>query len=73
MENKHELEFTDSLFSVIPIINFQGVCIEKIIGGYRLLGEKVRTVSEVKELLENSRKNIEKSIANKNGNELIGQ
>ncbi len=59
-KDTHELERL--LNKVIPITNYRGFICEKIIGGYRILGKKVSTPEEVDIEINNSLKNLEKSI-----------
>ncbi len=60
MESKHELETVK--WGVIPVYNYQGVLVEKIIGGYKVLNQTCIKPIEVDEVLKNACKSIEGSI-----------
>lgn len=66
MENKHELETVT--WGVIPIYNYSGVLVEKIIGGYKVLGQTCIKPSEVDEIISQAGKAIEGSITVKASN-----
>lgn len=45
MKNKHELQTAD--FGLMGFYTYKGVIVQKLIGGYMVLGEKVVTEKEV--------------------------
>lgn len=57
----HELKKVN--FGIIPITHYREVVIEKLIGGWKVLGQKCLTVEEVDAV-------IDKNMANPNGNEV---
>ncbi len=57
---KHEL--TELLNKVIPITVYRGTLCEKLIGGFRVLGQTVSTPEQVDEVINNSLKNLENSL-----------
>ena len=57
---KHFLETV--MWGVIPIVNFNGVLVEKIIGGYRVLNQKCKNTDEVDEVIRLAQKSLSDSI-----------
>lgn len=60
MNQEHELEKYS--WPIIPIKVYRGCIVEKIIGGYKIFGKKVKTPSEVDFLIFEAGKSIENSI-----------
>lgn len=60
IQEKHELN--DLLSAIIPVAVYRGTICEKIIGGYRCLGQVVSTPQEIDNLIDASLKNLEDSI-----------
>lgn len=58
---KHFLETV--MWGVIPIVNFNGVLVEKIIGGYRVLNQKCKNTDEVDEVIEGAGEHLKNSIS----------
>lgn len=56
----HELE--KIIWGVLPIVNYRGCLVEKLIGGYRVLNETVITPSQVDEAINKSLKILGDSI-----------
>ena len=57
---KHFLETV--MWGVIPIVNFNGVLVEKIIGGYHVLNQKCKNTDEVDEVIRLAQKSLSDSI-----------
>lgn len=57
---KHELE--EVKWGVIPLYCYRGVLIEKIIGGYKVLGEMVIKPSEVDNVIDNAEEHLLNSM-----------
>ena len=51
-------------FGVIPINNYRGCLVEKIIGGYKIFGTRVTTEEEVDEVIDKAGVTIKNSISN---------
>ena len=60
MEDKHELEKVN--WGVIPIYNYHGVLVTRIIGAYEVFGQRVKTPSEVDEVIQNTTSILNESI-----------
>jgi len=60
MKNDHEL--TELLNKIVPINMYKGCLVKKLIGGYEVLGHKVKTPSEVDEVIDESLKSMAKNI-----------
>lgn len=56
MESKHELD------ELKGIVNYRGVNVMRIVGGFRLFGMNVSTAKEVDELIEMGYESIQQSI-----------
>ena len=41
---------------------YRGVIVERLVGGYRVLNKKVRSIEEVDDVIDQSKKNISESI-----------
>ena len=61
---KHFLETVQ--WGVLAIVNYKGVLVSKIIGGYSCLNQKCKTPQEVDEIIEQAGKHLENSITVKN-------
>jgi hypothetical protein len=53
---------TKSLESVLPFFNRKGVIVERLCGGFRVLGKKCLTIEQVDDVIEESKINLQKSI-----------
>lgn len=60
MKPKHPLEKKD--FGVLGFTNYRGVVVWKIIGGYRIMENKVTTPEEVDKAIDEAAKSLDKSI-----------
>ena len=47
---------------VIGIINYRNVLVEKVIGGFKVMGKIVTTPQQVDQEIDNSLRSLEKSI-----------
>jgi len=66
MQNNSATSHTSALKSVLPFFNRKGVIIERLCGGFRVLGKKCLTLEQVDEVIEESKISLGKSV-NKNG------
>jgi len=60
MDSKHELEKVN--WGVMGIYNYKGTLIEKLIGGYRVLGRTCNTPDEVDEIIREACSSLSESI-----------
>ncbi len=60
MQSKHPLE--EIKWSVIPIINYRGILIEKMCGGYRVFGKLCSSPESVDEAIDNATSILSESI-----------
>jgi len=60
MESKHELDLVD--WGVIPIYNYKGILVERLVVGYRVFGISVNTPDEVDEIILNACSSLSESI-----------
>jgi len=51
-------------FGVIPVVNYRGCLLEKIIGGFRILGSIVSTPEEVDEVIDQAHEKLSKTVVN---------
>ena len=56
MYSKHKLS------EIKGTVNYKGVLVSKLIGGYEVLGEKVKTPSEVDNVIEKAKIHLKNSI-----------
>ena len=56
----HELESYE--WGIIPIRNYKGVLVEKIIGGYKVLGKTVIRPEEVDDIINQAGESLRNSI-----------
>ncbi len=61
-KEKHPLEIVK--WGVIPIVNYSGKLVTRLIGGYEIMGQKVKTPQQVDEVILNSEKGLQNSIVN---------
>lgn len=54
------------LKSIRGVVNYHGVLVEKLVGGYRLWNKSYTTEKEVDNAINNARKIVSQSIKNKN-------
>ena len=59
--NKHELE--KITWGVIPITYYRGCLVTKLIGGFEIFGQKVKTANEVDEVIEGAGEHLKNSIS----------
>lgn len=59
-KEKHPIEVLG--WGIIPIKVYKGCIVEKIIGGYKILGHKVNTPQEIDKIILEAGKSLEKSI-----------
>lgn len=62
METKEQHPLLKVKWGVIPIVNYKNCLIEKIIGGYKIFGQKMSTEKEVDEAITKSEQAIQNSI-----------
>jgi len=60
MNQEHELERLG--WPIIPIKVYKGCIVEKLIGGYKVFGQKVKTADEVDFVISEAAKSIESSL-----------
>lgn len=60
MEHKHKLETVE--WGVIPIYNYNGTLVEKLVGGYRVFGKTCIKPSEVDDIIQESCSILSESI-----------
>jgi hypothetical protein len=60
MKEKHEIEKIN--WGVIPLANYRGFVLTRLIGGYEIMGHKVKTPQEVDKVIEQAYSSLEKSI-----------
>lgn len=58
----HPLKEMD--FGILGFVNYKGVLVEKIIGGYKVLGQVTINESGVDEIIKEAGDNLSKSIVN---------
>jgi hypothetical protein len=59
-----EPTLTELLNRVMPFINYKGVIIERLVGGFRIGNKKYKTIAELDEAINKSFEVINKSIIN---------
>lgn len=56
------MHHTVNLNKVIPVFVYRGVLIEKIIGGFMVMGKKVKSMDDVDDVIDESLRTVGKSI-----------
>ena len=56
------MNHTDNLKKVIPVFNYRNVLVEKIIGGFMVMGKKVKSMDDVDDVIDESIRTVGKSI-----------
>ena len=56
------MHHTVNLNKVIPVFVYRGVLIEKIIGGFMVMGKKVKSMDDVDDVIDESIRTVGKSI-----------
>ncbi len=59
-EDKHPLEKV--VWGIIPIVNYFGKLVTRLIGGYEIMGQKVKTPQEVDEVILKAEQSVSNSI-----------
>jgi hypothetical protein len=59
-KEKHYLETVS--WGIVPITSYQGVLVTRLIGGYSVLNQKVKTPQEVDEVIKKGYENLGSTI-----------
>jgi len=62
MQPTKQTPLTKSLESVLPFFNYKGNVVEILVGGFKIFGKKCLTIEQVDDVIEESKKNLQKSI-----------
>ncbi len=61
-KEKHPLEMVK--WGIIPICNYNGKLVTRLIGGYEIMGQKVKTPQQVDEVILKAEQSVSNSIVN---------
>ncbi len=56
------MNYRNDLNKVVPVFNYRNVLVEKIIGGFMVMGKKVTSMNDVDDLIDESLRTVGKSI-----------
>ena len=56
------MNYRNELNKVVPVFNYRNCLIEKIIGGFMVMGKKVKSMDDVDDLIDESLRTVGKSI-----------
>ncbi len=62
MQKQSPHELNNILSKIVPVVNYRGVLVFKLIGGFECLGVKCKTPKDVDALIDASLKNLENSL-----------
>ena len=56
------MNYQNELNKVVPVFNYRNCLIEKIIGGFMVMGKKCKTMEQVDDVIDESLRTVGKSI-----------
>ena len=56
------MNYRNELNKVVPVFNYRSCLIEKIIGGFMVMGKKVKSMDDVDDVIDESLRTVGKSI-----------
>jgi len=56
------MNYRNELNKVVPVFNYRNVLVEKIIGGFMVMGKKVTSMDDVDDVIDESIRTVGKSI-----------
>ena len=56
------MNYRNELNKVVPVFNYRNVLVEKIIGGFMVMGKKVTSMDDVDDVIDESLRIVGKSI-----------
>ena len=56
------MNYRNELNKVVPVFNYRNVLVEKIIGGFMVMGKKCKTMEQVDDIIDESLRTVGKSI-----------
>ena len=56
------MNYQKELSKVVPIFQYRNVLVEKVIGGFMVMGKKCKTMEQVDDLIDESLRTVGKSI-----------